>query len=477
MGVWPELRAYEMVLAGESFAGVYIPYFADALLKKLDQPGSVKAPKYNLKGLMIGNGMMDPLRQYIIYIDYALEKQIIGSPYLEKARESEAICREYLEKTEHLRFKTCHDILTIILDYSKKSRWILWMGEPWHLTLIYSELPCRNRYDVRLRDPDGETGHCGLSAWPPRLLDLTEYMSREDVRTAVHADKRGDEGKGKPWLECNLGTVTALADDASQPSYKLLPDILSRIPVTLFTGDQDLVCNVIGVSRMIKNLKWNGGQGMEASPLQNWFILNDVHSNKDVRKQNIGTVQTRSNLTNIVVFGASHMASVDFPYITRALVERVVLGLGTLDETSLIKEIGVDSNNEDGFVSMLEVARAEIAPVSVWAMMLYIVLIFAVMALAIYALLVVGSKLGFLGEIPIPSVEPILRKLLSFVKTTRQPNEWHELSENEYEDIFHQEDLGQVPDQSTSSGFNFRHTRENQLREAQLERERNARLT
>ena len=81
-------------LAGESFAGQYIPYFgkcavaasvitskrdltsADALLK------TPPSPKFVLSGLAIGNGWIDPKEQYPGYLDFAYEKKLLtkGTP-------------------------------------------------------------------------------------------------------------------------------------------------------------------------------------------------------------------------------------------------------------------------------------------------------------------------------------------------------------------------------------------------------------
>jgi carboxypeptidase D len=38
--------------------------------------------------------------------------------------------------------------------------------------------------------------------------------------------------------------------------------VLSKIPVLIFAGDQDLICNYIGLENMIKALTWNGVTGL-----------------------------------------------------------------------------------------------------------------------------------------------------------------------------------------------------------------------
>jgi len=56
----------------------------------------------------------------------------------------------------------------------------------------------------------------------------------------------------------------------SPPSISLLPKLLESIPVLLFSGDQDFICNHVGTERLIEALEWNGDKGFgpntEATP-------------------------------------------------------------------------------------------------------------------------------------------------------------------------------------------------------------------
>ncbi len=72
--VFPHLAKYSLKIAGESFAGTYIPYIATAILNQNNKPDS---QNINLSGILIGNGWMDPIRQYKAHIDYAVKFNII----------------------------------------------------------------------------------------------------------------------------------------------------------------------------------------------------------------------------------------------------------------------------------------------------------------------------------------------------------------------------------------------------------------
>jgi carboxypeptidase D len=49
---------------------------------------------------------------------------------------------------------------------------------------------------------------------------------------------------------------------SAQSSITVLPRVLERIPVLLFAGDQDLICNYVGQESLIQSLTWNGGTGL-----------------------------------------------------------------------------------------------------------------------------------------------------------------------------------------------------------------------
>jgi carboxypeptidase D len=80
---------------------------------------------------------------------------------------------------------------------------------------------------------------------------------RPDVLGSLHA-----QAKSEAWVECQsrVGRELGLAKDPS--SITVLPRLLERIPVMLFAGDQDFICNYLGQESLIQALAWNGGTGL-----------------------------------------------------------------------------------------------------------------------------------------------------------------------------------------------------------------------
>lgn len=111
--VFPEFAKQDTWLAGESYAGQYIPYIADAILKAPRLPTK-------LKGLIIGNGWIDPYNQYPAYLEFAVKAGVVkeGSDTETKVRKQVDECRTMLDAKEMIRVHNgqCEDILTTITD-------------------------------------------------------------------------------------------------------------------------------------------------------------------------------------------------------------------------------------------------------------------------------------------------------------------------------------------------------------------------
>ncbi len=187
---------------------------------------------------------------------------------------------------------------------------------------------CINIYDVRLTDTSPA---CGMN-WPPNLKATYEYLHRDDVRTAFHVNVRA---KPEAWIECNPRVSSSLSSSIEDASVTLLPDLLDKgLKVLIFAGDQDLICNHIGLERMIENLQWQGSRGFSvrarvgssdfvgprltcvpsqtSSARQKWLV-NDTAA---------GTWQEDRNLTYVSVAGASHMVGVDAPVASHDMMLR-----------------------------------------------------------------------------------------------------------------------------------------------------------
>jgi len=92
----------------------------------------------------------------------------------------------------------------------------------------------------------------------------TIYFNRTDVQRAINAPIQ-------PWAECTGGI---LRNDTSPPSgLSVLPGVIERSKRTLIVhGLLDYVLISNGTLLMIQNMTWNGAQGFQSQPSDEFFV-------------------------------------------------------------------------------------------------------------------------------------------------------------------------------------------------------------
>ncbi|KAG2188975.1 hypothetical protein INT44_004117 [Umbelopsis vinacea] len=335
--VFPERSTNELYIAGESFAGTYIPYIAQHLLQQNKAAGTKKVSSSEAvdtilrlaflfskwMDIAIASGMGSwkmPLyitrkyrslyEQYEASYDFALRENLLKGQYKTIASEHLEYCRASLDKQELISIGVCEQILSDTID-----------------STTYMEddhFYCINQYDIRMtKEPSPE---CGIT-WPHELHDVTKYLTSKSVVQAIHANKQM-----LGWTECSGGVGRALDYDESKPSYYVrkrkytIATIIATVVLTpmIISGDKDLICNSLGTEYLIGNLTWGGAKGFQGSTAQEWHIGDKV----------AGYNTTARNLTYILVNDASHMVPYDKPVEMLDMINRFIgVSDGTVKDT------------------------------------------------------------------------------------------------------------------------------------------------
>lgn len=252
--------------------------------------------KWNLRGLLLGNAWVSPKDQYQSTLPFAYEEGLIqeGSALSKNLEVLQSVCNSRLEaEKNNVDISECEEILQEFLKRTTDGN-----------------QQCYNMYDIRLRDSSPE---CGMN-WPPDLTNVKPYLHRPDVVSALNINPEKKSG----WEECSGAVSSTFTTKNSVPSVRLLPDLLeSGVPVLLFNGDQDLICNHVGTEQLINNMKWNGGTGFETSPGV-WAPRHDW----TFEGEPAGIYQSARNLTYVLFYNASHMVPFDTPRPSRDMVDR-----------------------------------------------------------------------------------------------------------------------------------------------------------
>lgn len=276
---FPEYTSQDFHIAGESYAGHYIPVFASEIL-------SHKKRNINLQSLLIGNGLTDPLTQYEYYQPMACGEG--GYP---------AVLDESSCQSMENALPRCLSMIESC--YSSESVW----------TCVPSSIYCNNAllapyqrtgqnvYDVRGKCED-DSGLCYKG-----LNYISQWLNKESVREALGAEVDS-------YDSCNMDINRNFLfnGDWMQPYHRLVPDLLDQLPVLIYAGDADFICNWLGNKAWADGLEWSGHKDYEAATMEELKIADG-----DNKGEEIGQVKSSGNFTFMRLYGAGHMVPLDQP--------------------------------------------------------------------------------------------------------------------------------------------------------------------
>ncbi len=257
-------------ISGESYGGHYIPKFASEIVNHPERT-------FNLTSVLIGNGLTDTLTQIAWYGPMACGQG--GYPSVL----SPEICNNY-----GVQYKICHPIIETC--YKTGFTPICILGALCDKIMVGSYLLSgRNLYDIR------ET--CDGACYPGETYS-DNFLSLDKVKNAVGADLIGN------FTGCSqaVGTQFLLTGDEARPFQQYVTELLHKeVPVLIYAGDKDYICNWLGNKAWTDALQWDGAEAYSHTPTEQWI------TNHPVENGSAGTVRSANNLTFLRIFDAGHM--------------------------------------------------------------------------------------------------------------------------------------------------------------------------
>jgi len=279
---YPEYAEQDFHIAGESYAGHYIPVFTSEILAHKDR-------NINLKSVLIGNGLSDPYTQYAYYRPMACgeggQKSVLSESECQGMDDALPRCQSLIER--------CYD-----------------SGSAW--SCVPATIYCnnammgpyqrsgRNVYDIRGPCEDSSNLCYPAMGW------ISEYLNQQDVRDAVGAEVDS-------YDSCNfdINRNFMFAGDWMQPYHQLIPGILEQLPVLIYAGDVDFICNWLGNEAWTNQLEWPGHKDFAKAELKDLNLASSTE--KSSNDEAYGKVKTSGNLTFMRIFEAGHMVPMDQP--------------------------------------------------------------------------------------------------------------------------------------------------------------------
>lgn len=269
----------EIYLTGESHAGHYIPSFTKYILEQNEKSDI----RINIAGLAIGNGWMDPYNQYDVSdFMHALGALSLGQKYHMKQREKS--CQALIKKGT-LRSDVCLSLLDDVLAST---------GNAATGKIIM--------YDARISSR--------THSYPPGHEEVESYLNRKDVRSALHVIAP------QKYQECTDPPYFALAhQDAKGVTTELTYLLNLEMPILLFSGQFDVICNHLGTEKMLNKLVWNGRADWLRSTAGecDFLIFLNFAGVWAVDNSPAGFIRTAKNLKFLIVSNAGHMVPLSKP--------------------------------------------------------------------------------------------------------------------------------------------------------------------
>jgi carboxypeptidase D len=268
----------QIYLTGESHAGHYIPSMTKYILEQNENSNI----HMNIAGLAIGNGWIDPYNQYDVS-DFMHSLGIISLGQKFHLKQREKNCQGLIRKGT-FRSNICLSLLDDVLASTGTSA----TGK---LTM----------YDARLSQR--------AASYPPGHEEVESYLNKKEVRAALHVMAP------QKYQECTDPPYFALAhQDAKGVTAELAYVLNLEIPVLLYSGQFDIICNHLGTEKMLNKLLWNGRADWLRSTTGVWAVDNNPS----------GFVRKAKNLIYLIVTNAGHMVPLSKPAESLDMIERFV---------------------------------------------------------------------------------------------------------------------------------------------------------
>lgn len=306
--IHPECRTSPLYLAGESYAGKYIPYIAMEILSRNLTGNGIPVP---LTGLAIGDGWMVPEAQSKDQIDYAYNLGILDTVQRDKAMSLWEELARYIDKGDFRMAKEVDDSLMTMIAACGG-------GENLYDVREFSDLelePLReylNNPFVKdcFNVPPTVTWDCRDESGPVSDALVDDIMRPVDDLIAMLVDFPATAQQIIEWHDPDAGTDAPAGPSASD-----------KLKMLFYTGTFDLSCGFMGTEHLLRDMQWSGHNDWSRLNRRVW----SPSGTKDTATQ--GCVKQFDNLTQVEIPKAGHMIPLSQPAINRDMIYRWIQGL------------------------------------------------------------------------------------------------------------------------------------------------------
>ncbi|CAN8252078.1 unnamed protein product [Cochlearia groenlandica] len=234
---FPQYKSHDFYIAGESYAGHYVPQLSELIYNQ----NKIASKRYfiNLKGLMIGNALLDDETDQKGMIDYAYDHAVISDNLYKRANQHCDFKLEHVSKECNDALDEYFDVYKILDMYSLYSPKCVLANDN---SSVSHSLPGNRPFPgakgiFRPRLISQNEGWRRMAAgYDPCASEYTEdYMNRKDVQQALHANVTN---LSYPWTHCS-NSISFWSDAPASMLPTLRTLVSAGLRVWVFSGDTD----------------------------------------------------------------------------------------------------------------------------------------------------------------------------------------------------------------------------------------------
>ena len=301
----PAQQGRDLYILGESYAGHYVPAIGHKIVEENSKAGAVRM---NLRGLGIGNGLVEPMAQYGQYSKYALSRGLIDK-YTFDAMEAAfvATCAPAIEACRLAnRAGTAAGLLPCFAAQD--------ICNLENMIPVEAEAPIHTGHSFNVYDV---TSPCESGAMCYDFSALENWTRLPDVRRGLGV---GDHS----WDECNMEVHFALLGDWMANLETRLPSVLAAgVDVMVYAGVDDFICNVAGQDAWTRSMAWPGQDEFVSAELAPWVLEDGTRAGS----AKVAHGPAGSGAFSLVhVDHAGHMVPMDQPAAALDMLGRFIRG-------------------------------------------------------------------------------------------------------------------------------------------------------
>ncbi|XP_047336090.1 serine carboxypeptidase-like [Impatiens glandulifera] len=280
----PQYLRNDFYIAGESYAGHYIP----ALATRIHNGNNNRDGSHiNLKGIAIGNGLVNPEIQYKSFPDYALSANLITESQARYVSELIPTCERNIARCNARRGGEGNSCLEAHISCTAIFKRVL---------IYFGSM--RNYYDTRKQ-----------CAGQRRCYDFSyieSLLNSESVRNAL--------GVGNiRFVSVSQIVYNAMLKDWMRNYAVEIPSLLQNgIKVLIYAGEYDLICNWLGIYRWVEDMQWYGQRQYNHASLVSYEVDGSTK----------GEIKEYGPLTFLKILNAGHYVPMDQPKVTLKMLKR-----------------------------------------------------------------------------------------------------------------------------------------------------------